>query len=107
MDMAEYRDDGIWQVVSDRAPRSGLGVDRRWMTSIPAPRPRFLGWSIVFVAGSNIGLIVIALVVGMSPIGLLACAALALSSWLLVVAELLSLRRLYETRDGSDPTLDR
>jgi len=105
MEMAEYRDDGIWQVVPNRAP--GPGTDRRWMTSIPAPRPRLLGWSIVFVGGSNVGLIIIALVVGMSPIGLLACAALALSSWLLVVAELLSLRRLYETRDGSDPMHER
>lgn len=102
MERAEYREDGIWQVVPDRPPGIGIGSDRRWMTKIPAPRPRFLGWSIVFVGVSNVGLIIVALVVGMSPIGLAACAALATSSWLLVVAELLSLRRLYETRDRSE-----
>ncbi len=105
MERADYREDGIWRIVPERPP--GPATDRRWMTSIPAPRPRLLGWSLVFAVGSNLGLIVTALVVGLSPISLMACAALALSSWLLVVAELLSLRRLYETRDGSDPMLGR
>jgi hypothetical protein len=65
-----------------------------------APPPRVIGWSLGVVALSNVALIFIALFTGMSAIGLVACAALGLSSWLLVVAEILSVRQIERTDRG-------
>lgn len=111
MEMADYRDDGIWEVVPSRPGewptgdplqnprrrrRGGLlRAHRGRGADLPAPRPRLIGWSLVFVGASNAAMVAIVIVVGMSTVGLVACAAFALSSWLLVLAEVLAIRRLY------------
>lgn len=110
MEMAEYRDDGIWEVVPNDSPPVELITpaerprrrDRRRQLRAqggrhqrPAPRPLLVGWSLIFIGGSNLGLVAVIILIGLSPIGLVACAALAFSSWLLVLAELISVRRLY------------
>ncbi|MEM9562632.1 MAG: hypothetical protein AAGA93_08460 [Actinomycetota bacterium] len=74
---------------------------------LPAPRPRLRGWSLIFVTAANLVLVLSVTVVGLSLVGIVACAALALVSWILVLAEALSLRRLYGPPDpGLDADLD-
>ncbi len=69
----------------------------------PAPRPRLRGWSLLFVTAANLTLVLSVTVVGLSLVGVVACASLAVVSWILVLAEALSLRRLY---GPADPGLD-
>ena len=89
MEIAEQRRDGIWEVTPPAPHHPGLAID----DGFTAERPRFVGWSLAIVAGSNLGLVAIVLLMGMSPIGLAASAIFGLLSWMLVVAEILSVRR--------------
>lgn len=55
---------------------------------------RVNGWSLLLAVIANVLLLLLVLVTGATMIGLVACGAIGLTSWLLVVAEILSVRRL-------------
>jgi hypothetical protein len=55
---------------------------------------RVNGWSVALAVTSNVLLVVLAIATGATLIGMAACGAVGVSSWLLVVAEVLSVRRL-------------
>lgn len=64
--------------------------------SFPSRRPQLVGMSLALVGLSNLLLVVIAVDVGLHPIGLISLACLGLVSWVLVLAEILSVRRFGE-----------
>ena len=55
---------------------------------------RVNGWSLLLAVTSNVLLLLLVMVTGASLIGLVAFGAIGVMSWLLVIAEILSVRRL-------------
>jgi len=55
---------------------------------------RINGWSAILALTSNLLLVLLAIATGPTMVGAVACGAVGLTSWLLVVAEILSIRRL-------------
>ena len=103
MEMAEYREDGIWEVVpTDTEPLPAAWPEAERTVGRTVGPNRVVGWSLVCLVGANAALLAIVVFVGMSPVGLVACAGMALSSWLLVVAELLSLHSHSHSHSQSD-----
>jgi hypothetical protein len=79
-----------------REPRSGRRYNPTPYESFPSRRPQLVGSSLALVGLSNLLLVVIAVNVGLHPIGLISLACLGLVSWMLILAEILSVQRFGE-----------
>jgi hypothetical protein len=55
---------------------------------------RINGWSLVLALTANLLLVLLAVATGPTMVGVAACGAVGVTSWLLILAEILSVRRL-------------